>query len=65
MFHLIERVRRVGIAAQGNIGPAGSNPFQHIHIPTGLNFYLDAAVTGGQLNLNFLEQLLDRILNSD
>jgi hypothetical protein len=55
VFDLIERVGGVGVAAQRDIGPARADFLQHIDIPARLHFHLDAAVTGGQFDLDFID----------
>ena len=59
VLDLIERVGRVGVTTERDIGPARADAFEHIQIPARLDFDLDAAIAGGKFGLDFLEQLLD------
>ena len=65
VLDLIERVGGIGVATQRDVGPARADAFEHVHVPAGLDFDFDAAVSGGQFDLDFFQQLLDRILNAD
>src|SRR5689334_21253363 len=60
---LVQRISRIGIATQDDLRPASADLFKDFHVPSGLALYLDAAITGVQLSLNFFQQLLVRILN--
>ena len=65
MRQIVKGVRRVGIAAQQDVGPAGANFRQHVDVPAGLYLHFDALIAGGQLGFDLLQQLLMRILNAD
>src|SRR5208283_5677847 len=60
-----QRVGRVGVAAQQNIGPEGADLFKHLKVPASFHFYLDTLVSGGQFGFNLLQQLLVRVLDAD
>src|ERR1035441_9158721 len=64
VLDLVERVSGISVAAQGDLGPARADPLQHVHVPARLDFDFDAAVASRQLDLDFFQKLLDRILNA-
>src|ERR1700692_2500187 len=65
VLHLIERVDGVCVAAQRDLSPTRA-AFPHpISTPAGLDLNLYATITRRQFDLNFIQQLLNRILNAD
>ena len=63
MFRIGQRVSRVGVRHQLDSGKTLSHPPHHIHVPARLDLDLDALVPRGQLALDLLQKLLDRVLN--
>ena len=59
VFHLIQRVGGICVAAEDDFRPARAYPFEYVHVPTGLDFDLNATVPRGQFVLDFFQQLLD------
>ena len=60
-----QRVSGVGVAAQQNAIPAGTNLLQHLDVPSRLHLDFNALVSGGQFGFDLLQQLLVRILDTD
>jgi len=59
MINVIERVGRISITTERDIGPSGADAFDDLEVPTGFHFELNAAVPGGKFELDLVEQLLD------
>src|ERR1700687_1848420 len=65
VLDLIEGISGIRVATQSDVSPARADAFEHVQVPARLDFDLDAAVAGGQFDLDFFQQLLDRILDAD
>ncbi len=60
-----QRVGRIGVGHQQDIGESLAHFANHLHIPAGLDLHLDALVSGRQFGFDFLQKLRDGILDSD
>jgi len=64
----VKRAANVGgvrVAAQRDLRPRDADAFQHIHVPARLYLHLDALVSGRQLDLYLVKELVDGILDAD
>src|SRR5207249_2874638 len=64
-LEVVKRVRGVRVGHQSDARKPGANASQRFRVPARLDFYLDALVAGGELALDLLDQLLERVLNAD
>ena len=65
MINIIERVGRIRITTEQDIGPPRANTFENLEVPSRFHFEFDPAVPGGEFELDLVDQLLDGILNAD
>src|SRR5215469_11059774 len=65
LLEFVERVGGVRVDAQQDVRPAGAHFLEDVEIPAGLDLQLDAPIAGIEFSLNFLQQLLGRILNAN
>ena len=59
MINIIERVGRIRITTEQDIGPPRANTFENLEVPSRFHFEFDPAVPGGKFELDLVEQLLD------
>ncbi len=64
MVRVAEPVGRVGVATEGDVGPAVAHLLENLDIPARLAFELNAPIAGGQFPLNGCHQLGDGGLNA-
>src|SRR5215469_16462485 len=65
VLQLPDAVGRIGVTAERDLRPARADSFEHVDISSSLYFDFDAAVSGGQFAGNFVQQLVDRVLDAN
>ena len=65
MIGVLQRVGRIGIRHQLDGREPLAHLADHVDVPPGLDFHLDALVTGCELEVDLFEQLRHRFLNAD
>ena len=62
---VLKRVGGVGVDLQGDVAELRADALDRRDVPSGLDLDLDALVTGGQLLLDLLQQLVEGVLDAD
>src|SRR5205809_6417492 len=65
MINIIERVGRIRITTEQDIGPPRANTFENLEVPSRFHFEFDRAVACCKVELDLAVQLLDGIVNAD